>query len=225
MQWIEFNEKNLMEFQKNLNWKGKGTKEDPIIIENLVNLKELLRFKKIKSYIVIRNISLSELMIRHSANITVQNCIVYYFWIEYCHELLVEKCSIVHFNVEISNGNIFRNNTLHNRSGFNNYTLRTKGGKLGDLTLSTYFLIGFLFGGIFSLILYGVAILQRLEVAFLLLYLALYFLILSGIFVVPVMKDKRERNFLRKFPMNIFENNLKADLGDLDKKYSAIYDI
>jgi hypothetical protein len=125
----------------------------------------------------------------------------------------------------MSNGNIFRNNTLHNRSGFNNYTLRTKGVELGDLTESTYLLGGFLFGGILFLISYGVAILQHLEHSYLLLYCAICFLILSGISVVPFMKDKRERSFLKKFPMNIFENNLKADLGDLNKKYSAIYDI
>jgi len=225
MYWIEINEKNLIEFQKKLNWKGSGTKEDPIIIEYLAGLKYLLRFKKIKSYIVIRNISLCELKVRHSANITVQNCVVYYFWIEYCHNLLVEKSSIVHFNVEMSNGNIFRNNNLHNRSGFNEYTLRPKGGELGHHTASAYLLGGFLFVGIFLLIFYGVAILQHHEHSSLILYSALYFLILSCILVVPVMKDKRERNFLMKFPLNIFENNLKVDLGDLDKKYSAIYDI
>ncbi|MFX1446045.1 MAG: hypothetical protein ACFFHV_21760 [Promethearchaeota archaeon] len=225
MYWIEINEKNLIKFQKNLNWEGSGTKEDPIIIENLAGLKDLLRFKKIKSYIVIRNISLCELQIRHSANLTVQNCVVYYFMMEYCHNLLVEKSSIVHFDVEISNGNIFRNNNLHDRSGLNEYTLRTKGGKMSHLTASTYLLGAFLFLGFFFLIFYGVAILQHYEHSFIMLIGALEFLVFSGILVVPVIINKRKRNFLKKFPLNIFENNLKVDLGDLDKKYSAIYEI
>ncbi|MFX1340567.1 MAG: hypothetical protein ACFFDK_18300, partial [Promethearchaeota archaeon] len=97
MQWIEFNENNLIEFQKKLNWKGSGTKDDPIIIESLEGLKELLRFKNIRSYIVVRNISLSELKIRYSENITIQNCNIYYFWIEFCHDILIEGSSIVHF--------------------------------------------------------------------------------------------------------------------------------
>ena len=170
MYWIEFNESNIIEFQKKLNWSGKGTKDDPIIIESVKGLKELLRFSKIRSYIIIRNITLCELKIRYCKNISIQNCNIYYFWIEFCHDITVKSSSIVHFNVEFSKNCIFSNNNLDKSSIFNAYTLKTKGEQGSEmefymvLTASISFLVG---GILFFLFLVFLPILA---------YLLLYFL-------------------------------------------------
>ena len=125
--YIEFSEQRLHEYRNNLNWKGDGTESNPIIIESLEGLNQYLRFKDIKSHIIIRNVELCEFYVQSCQNFSIENCTVYYLWINYCRNVKVEKSTIVNIDMRFSGACTVRNNNFHKDSGFTNRTLERKG--------------------------------------------------------------------------------------------------
>ncbi|MFX1277521.1 MAG: hypothetical protein ACFFAT_21085 [Promethearchaeota archaeon] len=209
MYWIQLKESNLYEFQRNLNWKGKGTKDNPLIIDNLKGLKHCLRFKKIKSHIFGRNLELCELCVRSCQNISFENYQVCYFWIEFCNNIRIENSSIINLDIDFSKGNVFRNNKLDKYSHFTISSIEEKGEKGGNINfyISIPPIIVFLAMGIGTAITYGIMLGFSI---FLFVVILLYF-----VFIINSFKKKIR---VKKYASNIFENNNLTELDELDKK-------
>ena len=207
MYWIEFKERNLKKFQEKLNWRGDGTEWNPFIIESMDGLSKRCRFKGIKSSFIIRNLELSELDLINCQNITFESCKVYKFRIKFCHDLKIENSSIANFNVSFSKGNVFKNNTFGKYSGFT-------GEKIGNFELYINFLLA-----IFFLVFIGLFISSG---AF---WLSILMSIGFFLFLKPTFSIIKKRFVIRKFPDNLFENNIISGLDELNKEWSAFDDI
>jgi hypothetical protein len=227
MYWREVNEQNLHEFKNTLNWKGTGTQDNPIIIDSLEGINEYLRFKDIKSHIIVKNITLIELYVNSCHNIIFQNCTVYYFWIEFCHDILVEDSTIVNFHVEFSKGNVFRKNKLHQNSWFNTITLETNGesGTTVFYHMNICFTIFFILIGIILYLFLGPGTVDNLSSFIIIILLIGPSFGGSLFFLIPALKFRKKRSIIEQKTHTTLENNDLVDLEELNKKYSAVYDI
>ena len=67
----------LNKLQLKYGWQGKGSQEDPIIIDNVQGLPPHLRFEGCQAYIIFRNVPVFELFIERCKNITIEGCKLY----------------------------------------------------------------------------------------------------------------------------------------------------
>ena len=106
-------DKNSEALKKEMNWEGKGSKTDPIIIEHLRDLPPILKFYKGSLHYHIRNLSIDKLTCLKTQNITVENNIIKYLKIEECYNLMLVNNKILKHKVAFTKGCAFIDNKIY----------------------------------------------------------------------------------------------------------------
>lgn len=105
--------KNTIEnLKKTLGLKGEGTKDSPVIIDDLgdVNVDISLRTKS--TYLVLRNLTISKLSIIDSQNITVEACFINDLELAVCRNITFNGNTIVSIRQLLCRDCIFENNGI-----------------------------------------------------------------------------------------------------------------
>ncbi len=211
--WTTFKEDTLLEYKQQLNWKGSGTKSDPLIIDNLGRLNLCIHFKKIRFHIIIRDLTLCECYILQSENIKIEKCEIYYLYIKLCHDLKIEESSIAIINVRTSRGNIFRKNKF-TEYNMKHYLSPPKVDKPSNFDIQLLMIMGItlFFGAIFEIFmgLYG---------------LAIFFIIIFAGIIYLIVKLKLKAKKVMKMPPNVFEGNDVDELKFLFDRFEDKYNI
>ena len=111
-------DKNIEALKKEMNWEGKGSKTDPIIIEHLGDLPSSVKIYKGSLHYHIRNLSIDKLTCLKSQNITIENNVINYLKIEECYNLMLVNNKILKHKVAFTKGCAFIDNKIYNFEEF-----------------------------------------------------------------------------------------------------------
>ena len=101
-----------------MNWKGNGSKSDPIIIENLRELTPSLKIYKSNLHYHIKNLTLDKLMCYKTQNITIENNVIKNLKIEQCYNLILINNKIIKHKIAFTKGCAFIDNKLYHYEEF-----------------------------------------------------------------------------------------------------------
>jgi len=107
---------NIFYLKKELNWEGKGTAKDPIIIDNIEGLDPNLVFKKLDLHIILRNLKVCLVYCEKTQNITIENCKIYELDIQGCYNLTIHSNKIVFFKLIYTRASVIEENELFSQS-------------------------------------------------------------------------------------------------------------
>lgn len=96
-----------------MGWKGKGSKEDPIIIDNVEGLKPTLIFTTHNLFFILKNIIVYKLLCNKTENITIENCEIYELEINGSYNLKIINNSIFSLKVNFLRASVVKNNEIH----------------------------------------------------------------------------------------------------------------
>ncbi len=122
-------EGTLENLRRTLGLEGEGTRESPIIIDDLgdVALRLSLRTKGV--FLILRNLAISKLSIINSQNITVENCFIGNIELSVCRNLIFTNNTILSIRQVLCKNCLFENNTImqkeYNRLIHNAHERRT----------------------------------------------------------------------------------------------------
>ena len=98
--------------KRTLGLKGEGTKDSPVIIDDLGDFWLELSIKTKKIYLVLRNLTISRLSILNSQNIVIENCFVGNLKTVRCRNLTFRNNSIITAKRLLCRSCFFENNNL-----------------------------------------------------------------------------------------------------------------
>ena len=104
--------------KKEMNWEGKGSKTDPIIIEHLGDLPPILKIYKSSLYYYIKNLTIDKLTCRKTQNITIENNVIKYLKIEECYNLILVNNEILKYKIAFTKGCTFIDNNIYHIEKF-----------------------------------------------------------------------------------------------------------
>ncbi len=87
-------ESDLKELAEKLNWKGKGTEDDPFIINDPNPLPKEFLITYSELFIVIENCKWFGLGLLGVKNLKINNCIIRNLYLEYCSTLVLEQVKV-----------------------------------------------------------------------------------------------------------------------------------
>ncbi|MFX0011564.1 MAG: hypothetical protein ACFE9R_14725 [Candidatus Hermodarchaeota archaeon] len=105
--------RSVHSLKSKMGWKGKGSKEDPIIIDNVEGLKPTLIFTTHNLFFIIRNIIVYKLVCNKTENITVENCKIFELEIKGSYNLKIINNSIFSLKVDFFRASVVKNNEIH----------------------------------------------------------------------------------------------------------------
>jgi len=215
--WTRFNEKNLSEYQKRFNWNGDGTETNPLIIDNIGDLNLCIRFKNISSYLIFKNLTLCEFMLKYCENIRIENCKIFYLDLGFCHDITIVNSAIMALGFESSRGNSVRNTKIN--IYYLNGILRENREKI-DIPSKFYHYIYSFFASFFLII----SIFTAIPNMFLFTFVCLF---LSSISLFMMLNFKVRSLKIMKSPPNQFENIIDEDevFDYLYKRFGTKYSI
>ena len=111
-------DKNSDSLKKEMNWEGKGSKNDPIIIEHLRDLPPILKFYKGRIHYHIKNLTIDKLTCHKTQNITIENNVIKYLKMEECFNLNLVNNKILKHKVAFTKGCAFIDNKIYNFEEF-----------------------------------------------------------------------------------------------------------
>jgi len=95
-----------------MGWKGKGSQDDPIIIDNVDGLEPNVWVHKSTLHYIIRNVIIYKLTIENTQNILIENCKVERLEIEGSHNVHIKNNEIDDLKVVFSKDCTFENNRI-----------------------------------------------------------------------------------------------------------------
>jgi len=105
--------KNTIEnLKETLGLKGEGTKDSPVVIDELGDVAVDISLRTKSTYLVLRNLTISKLSIIDSQNITVEDCFINDLEIAVCRNLTFSNNTIVSIRQLLSRNCIFENNNI-----------------------------------------------------------------------------------------------------------------
>lgn len=107
---LGFSTKNLFQFKERMNWKGKGTVDDPLRIDNIEGFPPILDFKKIDCYVLIENIICYRLTCSRVKNFTIRNCMFHSLILSYGSNILLANNKIIEFKSRLTRSSVYENN-------------------------------------------------------------------------------------------------------------------
>jgi len=112
--WIKFKlrRKTLENLKRFLGLKGYGTKDSPVIIDDLGDVFADFTIKTKEIYLVLRNLTISRLLIFNSQNVSIENCFVGDLKMVRCRNLAFRNNSIVNARQLFCRSCFFENNSL-----------------------------------------------------------------------------------------------------------------
>lgn len=99
-----------------MGWKGKGTQNEPYVIENGENMILDLTARTGDIYIHISNLSFANLTLVNCQNILITNCTIYSLHLGGCKNVIIRDCSLMKVSQLLSRGNTFANNEILDES-------------------------------------------------------------------------------------------------------------
>ncbi|MCK4384305.1 MAG: hypothetical protein KAW66_13480, partial [Candidatus Lokiarchaeota archaeon] len=105
--------KNTIEnLKETLGLKGAGTKDSPVVIDELGDVAVDISLRTKSTYLVLRNLTISKLSIVDSQNIIVEDCFINDLEITVCRNLTFSNNTIVSIRQLLSRNCIFENNSI-----------------------------------------------------------------------------------------------------------------
>lgn len=109
---IQISDKKINSLKTEKGWQGKGSKSDPIIIDDLRDLPRSLRIHRSTLHYYIKNLFLYNLSCHYTQNITIENCTIYQLEIKGCYNMTLLNNKILNHKIVFSKGNTFIDNKL-----------------------------------------------------------------------------------------------------------------
>ena len=105
--------KNTIEnLKETLGLKGEGTKESPVVIDELGDVAVDISLRTKSTYLVLRNLTISKLSIIDSQNITVEDCFINDLEIAVCRNLTFSNNTIVSIRQLLCRNCTYENNSI-----------------------------------------------------------------------------------------------------------------
>lgn len=102
-----YSEKEIYELAKTLNWNGKGTESNPIIIESIDGLPQI--FSIIADlHVKIKDCTFDHVILYNCQNISIENCSFNTLGVVKSSKILVKSSTLSNLNLEYSNDNNFK---------------------------------------------------------------------------------------------------------------------
>lgn len=105
---------SITDLQIKMGWLGTGSRQDPIVINNVSGLKPSLWIHKSSMYYIIRDIIVYKLICTKTQNITIENCKIHELEVEGCYNMTIRNNSILWLKFLYSKGITLENNTFSN---------------------------------------------------------------------------------------------------------------
>ena len=104
--------KTLDNLKRNFGLKGEGTKDSPVIIDDLgdVCVEFLIKTKEI--YLVLKNLNISRLLIFNSENVVIEDCFIGNLEMAKCRKLTFRNNSIINAQQLLCRSCFFENNSV-----------------------------------------------------------------------------------------------------------------
>ena len=108
----QISDKKINSLKIKKSWLGKGSKFEPIIIDDLRDLHPNLRIHRSTLHYYIKNLFIYNLSCRYTQNITIENCTIYKLEIKGCYNMTLLNNKILNHKIVYSKGNTFIDNKL-----------------------------------------------------------------------------------------------------------------
>jgi len=102
----------LMNLKKILGFKGEGTKDSPVIIDDLGDVCVEFSIKTKGIYLVLKNLNISKLLILNSQNVVIENCFIGDLEMARCRNLTFRNNSIITAQQLLCRSCFFENNSV-----------------------------------------------------------------------------------------------------------------
>ncbi len=107
---MRIKEQNLKKIQEIQKWKGKGTEEDPLIMDFINKSDKYLVLNSIKDNLIIKNFQAQTVTLNKCQNITIINCHIHNLYMKFCQKIHVIQNIIHLIQAPFSKNCIIRNN-------------------------------------------------------------------------------------------------------------------
>ncbi len=108
----QISDKTINSLKIERGWQGKGSNFEPIIIDDLRDLRPSLRIHRSTLHYNIKNLIIYNLTCRYTQNITIENCTIYKLKIKGCYNMTLLNNKILNHKIVNSKGNTFIGNKL-----------------------------------------------------------------------------------------------------------------
>jgi hypothetical protein len=203
---FKISNKTLSKIQAEMNWRGTGSQEDPIIIDSINGVINVVIFKNISKYIRIKNISLWRLKLMRCQNITIENSEIAFLKILGSSHINIMNSKILVGTLYYCRDSIFKNNVYDPDSNIN---FSENGAKMAEKKIDRLIKL-------ILVIFLIIVITAVLFFIFLSYFNGVYFLILSLWPLAFELYLRDKRRFVKALGPIIFENNKSGDLRHLD---------
>ena len=172
----EIIDKSFFEENKaNIDWKGKGTHNEPIVIDDRIDLPLNIRFMTGDLSIHIRNIDINILVLENCQNIIVEDSILSKIKIVKCNNVIIRENLIRDMKIFFGRDNIIEKNRIYSILNMRSFTLLA--------------LIIALFSGL-------LIVLSYVEGFYIFRYIGVFLLFIGVITVLFEITEKRDTRFL-----------------------------
>jgi len=110
----KISDKKIKLIKSTTGWVGKGTKANPIIIDNLIKLHPNLKFHSNTLHYYLKDLYLHKLTCQFAQNITIENCTIYKFKMDNCHNFTLLNNKILNYKIIYSKANTIIDNQISN---------------------------------------------------------------------------------------------------------------
>ena len=203
---FKISNKTLSKIQAEMGWKGTGSQEDPIIIDSINGVVNVVRFKNISKYIMIKNISQWKIKLIKCQNIIIENCEIAFLKILGSHHINILNSKILVGTLHYCRDSIFKNN-IYDPDVIIDFS--ENGAKFAEKKIDRIVKVVL----IVFLIIFIIAVLFFI---FLGHFEGIYFSILSLLPLAFYIYYRDKRIFVKALGPIIFENNKTGDLRHLD---------
>ncbi len=163
------------ENKANIDWKGKGTHNEPIVIDDRIDLPLNIRFMTGDLYIHIRNIDINILVLENCQNIIVEDSILSKIKVIKCNNVVIRKNLIRDMKIFFGRDNIIEKNRIYTILNLRSFTLLA--------------LIIALFSGL-------LIVLSYVEGFYIFRYIGVFLLFIGVITVLFEITEKKDTRFL-----------------------------
>ena len=195
---IRINRKSVNTIKKKMGLKGTGKETDPIIIDAIDKLNEIITIKNISNYILIKNLSLWKIKLSKCKNITIENCDIEVFKILGCYNITVKNSKFLQADIVYCRESTFKNNNFN--TDYLDSIFSEKNRKESDKGRDRVIKVSI---GLFTIL----TIISILLFIFLDYFSGFFFLVVSVYPLAVLIYYRDKRKFTKDLGINFFENN------------------
>lgn len=196
-----------------MGWMGRGTQENPYIVDNGNHNPVDLTFTAISNHIHLKNRQFVRLSLVWSQNLVIDNCTISELHIEGCTNIIVKNSRILKVKNLLSRGNTFESNIV----------LRESYDRLINNDYNKFVFASMLFITLFAVFFVVLSVLGFISSKY--IWNSVMYLI-SGIFAVSIsFYYFHSRVRMAKFPPNTFSNFTIIPFTDINVHFAEIIDI